>query len=218
MPRERVAVYIDGFNLYHAIDNLEKPHLKWLNVSKLAKLLIKPKTQQIVGVKYFSALGNHFSGTPKVHRLTRHREYVSALLAKGVDVHLGNFAKRDLHYGDGGGRYRAKWRRYEEKQTDVGIAVHLVHDAHRNFFDRALVVSLDTDMLPAFRIMLSAFPAKPVVCVAPPSRPHHRDIQNLGIELDNIKLSQLEKALFGATVTCAGVCVARRPTAYTPPA
>ena len=26
----RVACYIDGFNLYHAIDDLDKPHLKWL--------------------------------------------------------------------------------------------------------------------------------------------------------------------------------------------
>ncbi|WP_331026595.1 NYN domain-containing protein [Sphingomonas sp.] len=212
-----MAIYIDGFNLYHAIDNLGKPHLKWVNICKLGKLLTKPKSQRVVAVRYFSALGNHFSGTPKVHRLTRHREYVKALTAKGVDVRLGNFAKRDLHYGDGVGRYKAKWRRYEEKQTDVGIAVHLIHDAHRDIFDRALVVSLDTDMLPAFQIMQAAFPAKPIVCVAPPNRPHHREIQNLGIELDNIKVSQLEKALFGAKVVQHGVCVARRPGAYTPP-
>lgn len=217
MPKERVAVYIDGFNLYHAIDDIGKPHLKWLNVCKLASLLIKPKTQQIVAVRYFSAYANHFSGTPKVHRLTRHREYVKALLAKGVDVQLGNFAKRDLHYGDNGGRYKAKWRRYEEKQTDVGIAVNLIHDAHSDLFDRALVVSLDTDMLPAFRIMKDTFPNKPLVCVAPPNRPHHRDIQNLGIELDNIKVSQIEKALFGVRVISNGVCVARRPRAYAPP-
>lgn len=216
MARERVAVYIDGFNLYHAIDNLGKPHLKWVNICKLAQLLLKPKTQQLVAVRYFSALGNHFSGTPKVHRLVRHREYIKALEAKGVVVHLGNFAKRDLMYTSSP-RYRAKWRRYEEKQTDVGIAVHLVHDAHSDAFDRALVVSLDTDMVPAFKIMQEAFPNKPVVCVAPPSRPHHRDIQLLGIDLDNIKVSQIEKALFGPRVVKGGVCVARRPGAYRPP-
>ncbi len=26
----RIIAYIDGFNLYHAIDSLGKPHLKWL--------------------------------------------------------------------------------------------------------------------------------------------------------------------------------------------
>ncbi len=217
MAKERVAVYIDGFNLYHAIDDLEKPHLKWVNVRKLAELLIKPRTQAVVAVHYFSAFANHYSGTSKVYRLTRHREYVKALIAKDVDVHLGNFAKRDMHYGDGGGRYRAKWRRYEEKQTDVGIAAQLIHDAHSDHFDRALIVSLDTDMLPAFRIMLAAFPGKPIVCVATPRRAHHRDIQNLGVELDNIKVSQIEKALFGRQVTKNGIRVARRPRAYEPP-
>lgn len=218
MAKERVAVYIDGFNLYHAIDNLGKPHLKWLNIRKLATLLLMPKTQQLVAIRYFSAFGNHYSGTDKVHRLTRHRAYVKALEAKGVDVHLGNFAKRNMHYGDKAGRYKAKWRRYEEKQTDVGIAVRLIHDAHCDVFDRAMIVCLDTDMLPAFRIMQQAFPTKPVVCVAPPNRPHHREIQNLGVELANIKESQLEKALFGARVVANGACVARRPSAYAPPA
>ena len=218
VARERIAVYVDGFNLYHAIDNLDKPHLKWLNICKLAQLLIKPKTQTLTAIRYFSALGNHFSGTNKVHRLVRHREYIKALQAKGVDVHLGNFAKRDMHYGDGNGRYRAKWRRYEEKQTDVGIAVHLINDAHKNVFDRALIVSLDTDMLPAFRIMQTEFPAIPIVCVAPPNRAHHREIQNLGIEVANIKESQLEKALLGARVIANGRCVAKRPSAYRPPA
>jgi uncharacterized LabA/DUF88 family protein len=218
VPKERVAVYIDGFNLYHAIKDLDKPHLKWLNIRRLADLLIKQKTQKIEFVRYFSAYGNHYSNTHLVHRLTRHRAYVKALKAKGVDVQIGNFAKRDMHYSSGkGSYYRSKWRRYEEKQTDVGIAVSLVNDAHLNKFDRALVISLDTDMLPAFKIIQSEFPAKHIVCVAPPSRPHHRDIQVLGIELDNIKTSQLEKSLFGACVTSGGVVVARRPLAYRPP-
>ncbi len=219
VSKERVAVYIDGFNLYHAIKDLQKPHLKWLNVKRLAHLLIKKNTQEIAIVRYFSAYGNHYSNTNLVHRLTRHRSYVKALEAKGVDVQIGNFAKRDMQYSSGRSTYyRAKWRRYEEKQTDVGIAVHLVNDAHMNRFDRALVISLDTDMLPAFKIMQAEFQNKPLVCVAPPSRPHHRDIQNLGIELASIKASQLEKSLFGKRVVLGGRVVARRPKAYDPPA
>jgi hypothetical protein len=34
-----VIAYIDGFNLYHAIDDLEKPHLKWLDLNALSKRL-----------------------------------------------------------------------------------------------------------------------------------------------------------------------------------
>jgi uncharacterized LabA/DUF88 family protein len=214
--QERVAVYIDGFNLYHAIKAIDKPHLKWLDVYKLSQLLIKRRSQRLISVKYFSAYANHYSGTEKVHRLVRHRSYVKALEAKGVEAYLGNFAKRDAHFI--APRYRSRWTRYEEKQTDVGIAVHLINDAHLNAFDRALVISLDTDMLPVFRLMRHHFPEKATVCVAPPRRAHHREIQNCGVELDKIRESQLEKALLGGVVTKAGIVVARRPLAYKPPA
>jgi hypothetical protein len=33
----RVIVYIDGFNLYHAIDDLRKPWLKWLDLQAMAE-------------------------------------------------------------------------------------------------------------------------------------------------------------------------------------
>ena len=32
----RVIAYVDGFNLYHSIDDLQKPYLKWVNLWALA--------------------------------------------------------------------------------------------------------------------------------------------------------------------------------------
>ena len=139
---------------------------------------------------------------------------MEALKAKGVIPHMGNFAKRDLYYSGKG--YKAKWRRYEEKQTDVAIGAHLINDAYQNVFDRALVVCVDTGMIPAFEIMRLQFPNKPVVCVAPPERSHHRDIQAKVAAVSVIKVSQVEKALFGAQVVSAGNVVARRPARYRP--
>jgi hypothetical protein len=37
----RSTVYIDGFNLYHSIDDLGEPHLKWVNLYGLSKLLLR---------------------------------------------------------------------------------------------------------------------------------------------------------------------------------
>lgn len=161
--KERVAVYIDGFNLYHALVDLGQPHLKWLNLKKLSGYLIKTRSQRLVFVKYFSAFADHFSNTDQVSSLLRHRVYVHALEAKGVECLMGNFAKRDRYFSGRG--YRARWRRYEEKQTDVGIGVHLINDAHKNLFDRALVIGVDTDLLPAFKMMKEEFPNKSVACV-----------------------------------------------------
>ena len=99
----------------------------------------------------------------------RHRAYVRALEAKGVDCIMGNFAKRDRIYKGKG--YKAQWRRYEEKQTDVGIGVHLINDAHLGRFDRAFMLSLDTDMLPVLKLMKSERPHQPRdrICSAPAS-------------------------------------------------
>src|SRR5829696_9188995 len=41
-PMSKVACYIDGFNLYHSIDELRKPHLKWVNLWALAESFVRP--------------------------------------------------------------------------------------------------------------------------------------------------------------------------------
>jgi len=40
-----VIAYIDGFNLYHAIDELAQPHLKWLNLWALSSHLLREASQ-----------------------------------------------------------------------------------------------------------------------------------------------------------------------------
>jgi hypothetical protein len=50
----RVACYVDGFNLYHAIHELNKPHLKWLDIRALAASLCR-EGETLTKVAYFSA-------------------------------------------------------------------------------------------------------------------------------------------------------------------
>ena len=60
--KKRVAVYVDGFNIYHAIDEWAKNQsqedhtLKWLDIRALAKALCRPE-EKISSVSYFSAIG-----------------------------------------------------------------------------------------------------------------------------------------------------------------
>lgn len=213
--RERVAVYVDGFNMYHALDALGRPHLKWLNLRKLADLLISKRSQRVVRVCYFTASPDHFQNTVSVDKLLRHRAYVAALRAKGVDCVFGDFAERTRTYKDGR-RFRATWVGHEEKQTDVALALNIMNDAHRDLFDRALVVSVDTDQLPTYRFMRTLFPDKAMICVAPPERPHLAEFKAVADGLARIRRSQLQKSLFGREVRRDGRIVARRPTAYRP--
>ena len=43
--------------------------------------------------------------------------------------------------------------RTEEKGSDVNLAVHLVNDVHQNTFDCAVVISNDSDLAKAMRIV-----------------------------------------------------------------
>lgn len=53
--QRRVAVYVDGFNLYHAIDELNVPKLKWLNLDALARSLLRPQ-ETLVKCHYFTSI------------------------------------------------------------------------------------------------------------------------------------------------------------------
>jgi hypothetical protein len=81
MKRKKVAVYIDGFNLYHGIKNLNKPHLKWLNLRSLADKFIDPKSEAIAKVYYFSAIATFM---PK-DTVLRHSTYIEALETFGIE-------------------------------------------------------------------------------------------------------------------------------------
>ena len=54
--KKKIAVYVDGFNLYHGIKNLNKPYLKWLNHHSLAEKFVDQKTDRIEKIYYFSAI------------------------------------------------------------------------------------------------------------------------------------------------------------------
>lgn len=215
MRRERVAFYVDGFNLYHALDSLNKPHLKWLNLAKLAQLLTKVRDQKVVKIVYCSAFAVHFTNTPLHDKVNRHRAYCKALEAKQVICSMGKFAKRDMSFASS--HYKARWKRREEKQTDVRIAISILEDAYEDIYDAAYVVSGDSDLVPCFERVRERFPAKRIITVAPPSRKHNDELLALAHGNLSIKTSQLEKALFGRVVVSHGITVARRPNSYKPP-
>ena len=70
----RVSIFIDGFNLYHALDANPAYHkFKWLNLEKFSRCFIAPK-DNIIDVFYFTA---YITWNPQ--KLARHQIYVKAL-------------------------------------------------------------------------------------------------------------------------------------------
>lgn len=200
-----VIAYVDGFNLYHAIDELGKPHLKWLDLKALAASICG-ENETLAAVKYFTAYA-----TWKYGAVGRHRQYVAALQHVGVECIVGHFKEKHRRCASCG----ATWVAHEEKETDVAIEVQLVADAFLNAYDRALIISADSDLAPAIRTVTTHFPRKSVNVIAPPGRKGHaRDLK----PLFEITQGRLAKCLLAETATGPdGAALFKRPDSYAPP-
>lgn len=88
---------------------------------------------------------------------------------------------------------------YEEKMTDVNIAIQLLGDAFENVFDVALVISGDSDLTTPVRRILQRFPGKRVIVAFPPRR-HSSELKRwasgfVSIGEDKLRTSQLPESL-----------------------
>ena len=145
-------VYIDGFNLYYGALK-QTPH-RWLDIQQMCQLLLAGNTIQ--SVKYFTALVSARPSDPG--QPVRQHAYLRALrtLPK-VSIHLGHFLTHEIMMPmvvpPGQPQQYVRVIKTEEKGSDVNLATHLLHDAHMNRFDIAVVVSNDSDLLEPIKII-----------------------------------------------------------------
>lgn len=83
---------MDGFNLYHAIDDLRENHLKWADLWKLGEEIIPSSSQTLVMVEFCTA---YFPGDHS--KRIRHEAYKNALEIRGVNCHWGHYAEVVSH-------------------------------------------------------------------------------------------------------------------------
>ena len=204
-PASRVCVYIDGFNLYHAIADLQDHRLKWLNFFLLSKSLLRAG-EALGEVNLFTAVLDWNAEKQK-----RHRNFLAAQKAVGVIVHEGRFKKS----------YKAcvtfdrNCKFYEEKQTDVAIAVHLISDSLLGRFTRAILITADSDQLPTARFMATQ-PDKNLTLYFPPHRKSQaRDLGAAVPDRRELTAGQLRTCMLPRTVYDErGKAVAFMPSLY----
>ena len=157
----RVMFFIDGFNVYHSIKENPKYHkFLWLNFWALGERFTR-KVDTLTGVKYFSAHAFWRQDAVKRHQLL-----IDALKTSGVDIILGKFKEKDRHCK----RCNRMFKINEEKQTDVNIAISLFKEAHLDNYDTAILVTNDTDLIPAIKAVKDTFPNKRVGVLFPIDR------------------------------------------------
>jgi uncharacterized LabA/DUF88 family protein len=205
----RVACFIDGFNLYHSLKRLRMQHLKWVDLRKLMERQVAAHSETITDVYYFSAYANWLAP-----QAVRHVDYVKALQTAGVTTILGQFKEKDRSCKACG----ASWKGHEEKETDVSIALYILNEAYKDSYDKALIVSRDSDLKPAVSMVRSQFPNKELTIVAPPNSGHSNDLIAVASSKRKISVRQVEQCLFPAEIVdAAGAVVVKRPSKFDPP-
>ncbi len=190
---DRVIALIDGFNYYHRIqDHFEatKENLKWTNYWSLAEELLKDE-MKLQQVRFYTAIPQYLGkDKQKRHRLflRASKEYIKNQQGNDFDWIEGNFKRRKKKcLAD----CKKKFDTWEEKETDVNIAIDLIDLAYQDAFDTCFLFSADTDLSSAVRLHKKRFSNKKrVIIVLPPGagkadalKDVYGDFEQLGFEL-----------------------------------
>jgi uncharacterized LabA/DUF88 family protein len=213
----RATFFVDGFNLYHSLLAAENDlnakgeacNTRWLDIHGLfqewsqviAQRLSSPTARLQIDIEkifYFSAYANHREYNHPGCAL-RHQNYVKCLESQGIVAELGMFKRRN-----GGG--------WEEKETDVAIAVRLAEQSIRKLCDVAVIVSGDTDIAPAMRMVRQMCPELRIVTLFPYRR-KNSELERLSDASVNInRRSYVKNQLADPFVLPDGTTVPKPPT------
>jgi len=155
---DRVIAFIDGFNIYHSLLESGCHSLKWLNYRKLAEAFIAPSRERLVKIFYFTAIVPWDSS-----KAARHRLFIQAQSIYGVETVMGKFKEvtRKCRECD------RKYKTFEEKETDVNIAVTMLIEAINDTFDKVLLFCGDSDLIAGVKALRTIAPHKHVKAIIP---------------------------------------------------
>lgn len=193
-PTQKWAMYIDGYNFYYAIKDcpeITPIHLAWCDFGALANEIIRSRGS-LTRIKYFTApvgdLGR--DGGEEGSERGRQRLWLRAVRTiSDLEVVLG-FYKRESAEPSQRQRLRT------EKETDVNIAIALVLDAAKEFYDSAILVTGDSDQMPAVRAASEEF-ARHIEVWLPPGQAKGRWSQfraSRFVSIHEIEPDMLERA------------------------
>ena len=216
-PPNRVIAYIDGFNLYHGLRDARWHWAYWLDMTALARNLLKPG-QTLAITKYFTARiagPKPVDSTVKAQHLTDKRQrqtnYLDALATlRDFKMFEGHYLAKERYCRACG----AQWTTHEEKMTDVSIATELLFDAFQDAFDTALLISAASDLTPPTLAVRQFFSDKRIIAAFPPKRSSVQ-LKRAAHASFTIGRGKLKQSLLPALITLPTGHVIKRPTRWT---
>ncbi len=129
MNYERVVIFIDGSNLFHAIRYI---NIK-IDYQKLVDFL--KEDRKLIRAYFYGAIPQEKDikkNSPEWESYFRQRRFLEELSLQGIKVKLAKL--RRLPSGE-----------YIEKEVDIMLATDMLSMAHMNTYDTAVLVSGDSD-------------------------------------------------------------------------
>jgi uncharacterized LabA/DUF88 family protein len=102
---------------------------------------------------------------------------------------------------------------YEEKETDVNIAIYLFKLSIKNEFDTAFIISGDSDLIPSIKVVKEFFPEKYIGVIVPPGR-KALDLENNCDFNMKLKEKHLKSCVFPGEITLPDNSIISRPSAW----
>lgn len=200
MIKNRVIVYIDGFNLYFGMVDAGIENCKWLNIKALIDSYIT-HNQELIEIKYFTS---RITNQPSKQK--RQNSYLEALETTGINLIYGLYKAKEIECHNCG----HNWSISNEKMTDVNIATHLLLDAFNDRFDTAILISGDSDLVPPIKAIHNQFNKKVVSVFFPPER-HNITVAGAAKGSQIIGKKKIKDNQFPLTVTKIGGYILTKP-------
>ena len=136
MNEQRVAIFIDGSNLYH---NLKRFSIK----TKFEEIIKKVETKRkVIDIFYYTAL---LDKSINEEGYNEHKRFLDKI-KKIPNFHVVLCNLRKVVLEDGSIDFAIKG-------DDVYLATDLIKGAYENLYDVAIIVSGDADFIPAIKLV-----------------------------------------------------------------
>lgn len=135
---KKVAVYIDGGNLYFKLKDKELNIKNTINFNYFNFCKFLARDRKIMSLRYYVGIIRAKNNRDKKGMSLRNNQ------RKLFNNLKRNFIIKKGHLMQNNGKYH-------EKGVDVQMAVDLLVGAYENYYDEAVLISSDTDLVPAIK-------------------------------------------------------------------
>jgi uncharacterized LabA/DUF88 family protein len=150
IQRKRVIVFVDGNHVYHRMENEYGTHA--LDIKQLAEKLCTI-TRQLIQIRYYYTPFKQHVNSAKYKEQQMYLETIKRI--PNIELIPGKYIKKPIILSKATMAKishlvtRDELTTYVEKGVDVNIAVDMIHLSAENQYDDAILLSGDSDFVPA---------------------------------------------------------------------